>query len=150
MLDKKVTVSIAWFFYKCMFTLRGLREFVWFRRGQKCPLVFVMGRLHASLTSRRSMKRSHLFQNGAAEQKSLWRPGLNDISEVQRSFPNQRYEAFPGLCGVLKCECMYNPAWVIMDTEGCNLAKLQMNSHLAKLQVSRNEVEGRSEKSVTQ
>jgi len=37
-----------------------------------------------------------------------------------------------------------------MDTEGCNLAKLQMNSHLAKLQVSRNEVEGRSEKSVTQ
>jgi len=31
-----------------------------------------------------------------------------------------------------------------LDTEGSNLTKRQMNSHLAKLQVSRKEVEGRS------
>jgi len=31
-----------------------------------------------------------------------------------------------------------------LDTEGHYLAKLQMNSHLTKLQVSRKEVEGRS------
>jgi len=31
-----------------------------------------------------------------------------------------------------------------MDTEGRNLAKLQMNSHLANLQVSRKAVEGKS------
>jgi len=31
-----------------------------------------------------------------------------------------------------------------LDTEGRNLAKLQMNSRLAKLQVSRKEVEGTS------
>jgi len=33
----------------------------------------------------------------------LWL-GLNDISKVQRSLPNPRYEEFSGLCGVLKCE----------------------------------------------
>jgi len=31
-----------------------------------------------------------------------------------------------------------------MDTEGRNLAKLQLKAHLAKLQVSRKEVEGKS------
>jgi len=37
-----------------------------------------------------------------------------------------------------------------MDTEGRNLAKLQMNSHLAKLQVSRKETKGISKKCDTQ
>jgi len=62
---------------------------------------------------------------------------------VERSLPNPRYEEFSGLCDVLKYECIYNPAWVTLDTEGRNLAKLEMKSHLAKLQASRKEVEGR-------
>jgi len=37
-----------------------------------------------------------------------------------------------------------------LDTEGRNLAKLRMNSHLAKLQVPCKEVEGTSQKSNTQ
>jgi len=69
----------------------------------------------------------------------LWL-GLNDISEVQRSLPNPSYEEFSGHCGVLKCGCSYNPAWVTPGHGRVNLAKLQMNIHLAKLQVSRKEV----------
>jgi len=72
------------------------------------------------------------------------------MSEVQCSLPSPRYEEFSGLCGVLKCECIYNPAWVTLNTEVCNLAKLQMNSHLAELQISRKEVKGGSWKSVSQ
>ena len=53
----------------------------------------------------------------------LWL-GLNDISEVRCSLPNPRHEEFSGLCDVSKCECIYNPAWVTLDTEGRNLAKL--------------------------
>jgi len=53
----------------------------------------------------------------------------------QRSLPNLRHEEFSGLCSVLKCECIYNIAWVTLDTEGRNLAKLQ---------VSHKEVKGRS------
>jgi len=41
--------------------------------------------------------------------------GLNDILEVQRSLANPRYEEFSSLCGVLKYDCIYNPAW---DTPG--------------------------------
>ena len=50
----------------------------------------------------------------------LW----HDISEVQCSLPNLRYEEFSGLCSVLKCKCIYNPTWVTLDMEGHNLAKL--------------------------
>jgi len=38
-----------------------------------------------------------------------------DISEVQRSFPNPRYEELSGLCGVSKCGCISDPAWVTLD-----------------------------------
>jgi len=40
------------------------------------------------------------------------------MSEVQHSLPNLRYEEFYGLCSVLKCECIYHPAWVTLDMEG--------------------------------
>jgi len=53
-------------------------------------------------------------------------------------------EEFSGFRGVLKCECIYNPAGVTLHTEGRILAKRQMKSHLAKLQVSGKEVEGKS------
>jgi len=66
------------------------------------------------------------------------------LSEVQDSLPDTRYEKFSGLSGVLKSGCIYNPMWVSLDTEGRNLTKIQMKSHLAKLQVFRKDVEGRS------
>ena len=56
--------------------------------------------------------------------------------------PFHRYEEFSSFCSVLKCECIYDPAWITLDTEGRNLAKRQMESHLEKFQVSRKEVEG--------
>ena len=68
----------------------------------------------------------------------------HDMSEVQCSLTSLRYDGFYGICGVLKCECIYNLAWVTLDVEGCNLAKVQMNSLLAKLQVSWKEVKSRS------
>jgi len=70
--------------------------------------------------------------------------GLNDISDVQRSLPNPRYEEFSDLRGVLNGECIYNQRESPLDMEGRNIAKLQMNSHLAKLQVSRKEMKGPS------
>jgi len=63
---------------------------------------------------------------------------------MQRSLPNPKYEEFSYLCSVLNCKSIFNPAWVTLDTERRNLAKLQMKSRLAKLQVSRKEVEGES------